>query len=210
MSKHPIFIQLRKCNTLWFLAAHTKKNPCHHVAQSADIATLLSTRFLSWACTKHIVAWTQRGSLCKHPVLYSTSSENAIICQNFTRVELTELYSAVTSLDIYAQQEKAVLSWRVEFPLHTHAEHCGTMTKYLSWYTKGIFLELVIPFFKAAEVAKALRRAEFRSVLEITRCIIRGFTMDQQCFNREELQWPSKHPWLEIEESDCNTLTNWL
>lgn len=62
-----------------------------------------------------------------------------------------------------------------EFPLHTHAEHCRTMTKHLSWYMKSTVEELVMSFFKAAEVVKALQCAEFGSVLEMTRWIRRGF-----------------------------------
>lgn len=48
------------------------------------------------------------------------------------------------------------------------------MTKCSSWYTKGIFVKLVMSFIKAAEVVKALRWAEFRSVLEVARCIQRA------------------------------------
>ncbi len=40
---------------------------------------------------------------------------------------------------------------------------------------KGILLELVMSFFKAAEAVKALRWPEFRSALEITGCIKIGF-----------------------------------
>lgn len=61
------------------------------------------------------------------------------------------------------------------FPLHTHAERCRTMTKCLSWYMKGIFVERVMSFFRAAEVVKAIRWAEFRSAPESTRSIRRGF-----------------------------------
>lgn len=86
-----------------------------------------------------------------------------------------------------SRKKKGSNKLKNESPAHCRAEHCRTMTKCSSWYMKGIFVKLVMSFFKASEVVKALRWAEFRSVLEVTRWIERAL-LD---FTEKSYSWAS-------------------
>lgn len=126
-------------NTLWNLAAHTKRNPCHHV-QSADITTLLEKSYVS---TLSFILHHQEMPSFAKPLLML----NWLKC-----IQQSWNLSARKCMLIYTVSAgKGSSELKNEFPLHTQAEHCGTMTERLSWWMKSKVVARVMSCFKAPD-----------------------------------------------------------
>lgn len=103
---------------------------------------------------------------------------------------------APNTFNIFYEQKRAVRNWRKSFSTDScwEVQNNGKVLSLI--YMKGIFEE---PFFKAAEVVKALRWVEFRSVLGMMRSMRRGVV------DKNASHWPPGHLQLDIEESDCHS-----